>query len=115
MTAITKARTPNRTYSPKAGEVERRWYVVDAAGVPLGRLATRLARILTGKDKPTPPAHRKEARRLPRYVAWPIPGRTSHGPSARMTVWPFRIVPPLEVLRPCRASRCPDRVLDRPT
>ncbi|MXX76584.1 MAG: 50S ribosomal protein L13 [Holophagales bacterium] len=57
MTAITKARTPNRTYSPKAGEVERRWYVVDAAGVPLGRLATRLARILTGKDKPTYARH----------------------------------------------------------
>ncbi len=57
MTAITKARTPNRTYSPKAGEVERRWYVVDAEGVPLGRLATRLARVLTGKDKPTYARH----------------------------------------------------------
>ncbi len=52
MPAINRARTPNRTYSPKTGEVERLWHVVDAEGVPLGRLATRLARVLTGKDKP---------------------------------------------------------------
>ena len=57
MKAIVKARTPNRTWSPRTGEVERRWYVVDAAGVPLGRLATRLARVLTGKDKPTYARH----------------------------------------------------------
>ncbi len=37
--------------------MERRWYVVDAEGVPLGRLATRLARVLTGKDKPTYARH----------------------------------------------------------
>ena len=42
----------SRTYSPKAGEVERRWYVVDASEVPLGRLSTRVARLLTGKHKP---------------------------------------------------------------
>lgn len=42
----------NRTYSPKLGEVERRWYVVDAAGVPLGRLSSVVARLLTGKHKP---------------------------------------------------------------
>ncbi len=41
-----------KTYSPKAGEVERRWYVVDAAEQPLGRLSTAVARILTGKHKP---------------------------------------------------------------
>jgi large subunit ribosomal protein L13 len=41
-----------RTYSPKKGEIERRWYVVDAAGVPLGRLSTQIARVLTGKNKP---------------------------------------------------------------
>jgi len=35
------------------GEIPRLWYVVDAEGVPLGRLATQLARILTGKGKPT--------------------------------------------------------------
>jgi len=43
----------NRTYSPKASEIERRWYLVDAAGVPLGRLSTEVARLLTGKHKPT--------------------------------------------------------------
>jgi large subunit ribosomal protein L13 len=47
----------NRTYSPKASEIERRWYVVDAAGVPLGRLASAVARLLTGKHKPTYAPH----------------------------------------------------------
>ncbi len=41
-----------RTYSPKLGEVEREWFVVDAAGQPLGRLSSKIARILTGKHKP---------------------------------------------------------------
>lgn len=41
-----------KTYYPKPGDVERRWYVVDAADQTLGRLATRVARTLLGKDKP---------------------------------------------------------------
>ncbi len=41
-----------KTYSPKAGEVERRWFVVDAADIPLGRLSTRIATVLLGKHKP---------------------------------------------------------------
>ena len=36
-----------------AETVERKWYVVDAAGVPLGRLASRVASVLRGKNKPT--------------------------------------------------------------
>ena len=40
------------TYFPKQGEIARRWYVVDADGQGLGRLATRVSRILTGKDSP---------------------------------------------------------------
>jgi len=40
------------TYFPKAGEIARKWYVVDAAGQTLGRLATRVAGILTGKNNP---------------------------------------------------------------
>ena len=40
------------TYFPGAGEIERKWYVVDAAGQTLGRLATRVASILSGKDSP---------------------------------------------------------------
>src|SRR5512146_1333604 len=40
------------TYFPKQGEIARKWYVVDADGQTLGRLATRVARILTGKDNP---------------------------------------------------------------
>ena len=42
-----------KTYYPKAGEVARQWIVMDADGQNLGRLATRVARSLLGKDKPT--------------------------------------------------------------
>ena len=42
-----------KTYMAKAQTVERQWYVVDAAGVPLGRLASKVASILRGKNKPT--------------------------------------------------------------
>jgi len=41
-----------KTYSAKAEEIERTWYVVDAEGKTLGRLATEVARILRGKHKP---------------------------------------------------------------
>ena len=41
-----------KTYMAKAEAVERKWYVVDAAGVPLGRLASRVASVLRGKNKP---------------------------------------------------------------
>jgi large subunit ribosomal protein L13 len=41
------------TYTPKASEISRTWYVVDAEGLVLGRLATEVARILRGKHKPT--------------------------------------------------------------
>jgi large subunit ribosomal protein L13 len=41
-----------RTYNAKPGEIERRWYVVDADGQTLGRLATQIADTLRGKGKP---------------------------------------------------------------
>src|SRR5438094_1257822 len=41
-----------KTWNAKAGDVERRWYVVDAEGQTLGRLATRIAATLRGKGKP---------------------------------------------------------------
>lgn len=47
----------SRTYTPKASEIERRWLVVDADGQTLGRLATRVARLLMGKHKPTYATH----------------------------------------------------------
>ena len=40
------------TYFPKEGEIARKWYVVDAADQTLGRLASRIARILMGKENP---------------------------------------------------------------
>ena len=42
-----------KTYTPRESEIERRWYVVDATDETLGRLATRIARVLEGKHKPT--------------------------------------------------------------
>jgi large subunit ribosomal protein L13 len=41
-----------RTYSPKTKEIEHAWFVVDADGLVLGRLATEVARILRGKHQP---------------------------------------------------------------
>jgi large subunit ribosomal protein L13 len=41
-----------KTYTPKPSEIQRDWYVVDAEGMILGRLATEVARVLRGKHKP---------------------------------------------------------------
>jgi large subunit ribosomal protein L13 len=41
-----------KTYYPKPGDIKREWFVVDAAGKNLGRVATTVARALLGKDKP---------------------------------------------------------------
>ena len=43
----------NTTYSAKKSEIERKWYILDAANKPLGRVATEAARLLRGKHKPT--------------------------------------------------------------
>jgi large subunit ribosomal protein L13 len=40
------------TYFPKQGEIVRKWFVIDASGQTLGRLASRAARILSGKNNP---------------------------------------------------------------
>ena len=45
------------TFMPKADEIERAWYVIDAAGKPLGRVATLAATYLRGKHKPTYTPH----------------------------------------------------------
>ncbi len=41
-----------KTYSAKPSEVTRKWYLLDASEAPLGRVATRVATLLTGKHKP---------------------------------------------------------------
>ena len=46
-----------KTYSAKPADVTRKWYVVDASQVTLGRLATEIATMLTGKQKPMYTAH----------------------------------------------------------
>ena len=43
----------NTTYSIKKDEIERKWYIIDAEGKPLGRVATEAAKLLRGKHKPT--------------------------------------------------------------
>ena len=43
----------NTTYSAKKGEIESKWYIIDAANKPLGRVATEAAKLLRGKHKPT--------------------------------------------------------------
>lgn len=42
-----------RTYFPKKGDIEPRWFVIDAQGKVLGRLSTEIANIISGKSKPT--------------------------------------------------------------
>ena len=46
-----------KTYSAKAAEIEKKWILVDADGVVLGRLASQIAKILRGKHKPTYTPH----------------------------------------------------------
>ena len=43
----------NTTYSVKKIEIERKWYIIDEADKPLGRVATEAAKLLRGKNKPT--------------------------------------------------------------
>ena len=43
----------NTTYSVKKNEIERKWYIIDAEGKPLGRVASEAAKLLRGKHKPT--------------------------------------------------------------
>ncbi len=43
----------NTTYSIKKDEIERKWYIIDAANKPLGRVASEAAKLLRGKHKPT--------------------------------------------------------------
>lgn len=50
-------KTANKCFQAKTGEIERNWYVVDASGEVLGRLAARIARVLMGKHKPTYTPH----------------------------------------------------------
>ena len=51
--------TVTRTYTPKAGEIQRDWVVIDATDVVLGRLASHAAAILRGKNKPLYTPHQE--------------------------------------------------------
>lgn len=46
-----------KTYTPKAGDIERAWHVIDAEGKTLGRLASEIAQLLKGKHKVTYATH----------------------------------------------------------
>jgi large subunit ribosomal protein L13 len=41
------------TYFPKANDLKRQWFLVDATGIPVGRLSSAVAEVLSGKNKPT--------------------------------------------------------------
>ena len=43
----------NTTYSAKSTDIKRQWYIIDASGKPLGRIAAEAAKLLRGKHKPT--------------------------------------------------------------
>lgn len=43
----------NTTYSAKSNDIKRQWYIIDASGKPLGRIAAEAAKLLRGKHKPT--------------------------------------------------------------
>ena len=47
----------NKTFSPKADDIEHRWHVVDATDKVLGRMASQIAHVLKGKHKPTYAPH----------------------------------------------------------
>jgi large subunit ribosomal protein L13 len=51
-TALSAAFRMQKTWNAKPGEIQQRWYVVDAEGRTLGRLATQIADVLRGKTKP---------------------------------------------------------------
>ena len=57
MPAVATKAKPFKTYQAKANEIERKWYVVDAAGRSLGRLSAPIAMRLMGKDKPSYTPH----------------------------------------------------------
>ena len=46
-----------KTFSPKAGDIQRKWWVVDATKLPIGRISTKAATLLQGKHKPTYTPH----------------------------------------------------------
>lgn len=46
-----------KTFMAKTQELKRKWYIVDAEGKPLGRLASEVAKVLRGKNKPTYTPH----------------------------------------------------------
>ena len=43
----------HKTFTPRPSDIDRKWWLVDAEGLPLGRLASEVAKILRGKHKPT--------------------------------------------------------------
>lgn len=49
--------TMNKTFTPKPDDIQRAWHLVDATDLPLGRVASEVARVLRGKHKPTYTPH----------------------------------------------------------
>ena len=97
-----------KTYSAKPGEVARDWYVVDAEGKTLGRLATQIADTLRGKNKPAVHAARRHRRLRGRRQRREDRG---HRPEAR----PEDVPPPLRLSRRARTRTLREQLERRPT
>ena len=101
-----------KTYTAKPGEIERRWHVVDAEGQTLGRLATRIADVLRGKDKPVYTPHvdtgdfvvvvnamqvkltgnKREAKLYHRHTGWPGGLKTTNAAKVLDGAHPERVL-----------------------
>ena len=108
-TACAPLSRMQKTWNAKPGEVTRRWYVVDAEGQTLGRLATRIADTLRGKGKPiyTPARrHRRLRRRRQRR----------EDPRHRQQARPEDVLPPFGLSRAgCTAGTLREQLERRPT
>jgi large subunit ribosomal protein L13 len=60
-----------KTYVAKESEIQRRWFLFDAEGQVLGRLATRIADVLRGKNKPTYTGNKEQQKVYQRYSGYP--------------------------------------------
>ena len=97
-----------KTYSPKPGEITREWYLVDAEGKTLGRLATQIADTLRGKRKPQFAPHVDTGDFVVVVNAEKIQG---HGQQAR----PEAVLPPLRLSGRAQERTLREQLDRRPT
>ena len=100
--------TTSRTYTPRASEIERSWFVVDAAGQRLGLLASRIAVVLEGKHKPTYATHIDTGDHVIVLNAAKIDGQRRQAAAQALRA-PQRLSRAASARRRWRAARAPAR------